>query len=145
MDFEKLIGLYSWGWSIVYDQILSIEFGEAHLNIREPVKSVSPSEKITRAMARRKITPVGQWNITFEAGFWVASSFFSSTSSEQIEGADARETLKDMDGQVLSRVGIEENFLRLHFDLGGTLEVPRKADRATCEIYFNNCHVTSFF
>lgn len=140
---HNLIGLNSWGWQVVHGSIMTIEFGLPKLDIRQPIQSKSIDLKIIRAMARRKITPVGQWHLSFESTDWNIFSKFSQTSGESYDHSSCYEVIRDLDGQILTKIDITNAALIFEFDLGGILSVKRNHTTTICDIYFNESYIES--
>jgi hypothetical protein len=69
--FAPLIGLPAWFVRKGYGSSLTMEFGNPHLEIRQP-KAASPqvSDQVRRALARRLVLPRGDWHLWIYCCHW---------------------------------------------------------------------------
>src|SRR5215213_6024148 len=69
--FAPLIGLAAWSVRIGHGSFLTLEFGTPHLSVREPiVAKPGASEKVRKALARRRVRPVGEWHLWIYCWHW---------------------------------------------------------------------------
>src|SRR5690349_4062267 len=61
-ELGVLVGKPCWGVRTSYAEILNFSFGKPRLEIHEPRKSESPSPKVRRLFALRRIAVRGEWN-----------------------------------------------------------------------------------
>lgn len=137
VNFKDLIGVYSWGWHIPHGVTLFIEFGRPQLFIREPIKSDVSSKKVFRNLSRRIVQPIGNWTLSVVGDEWAVKSKFSEINSNFINTEIAGDVFRDLSGQVLDRVDIEEGVIHFVFDLEGVLSIKRNRNKPICEL-FNN-------
>jgi hypothetical protein len=122
-SFAPLIGLPCWGVKRGQGSILSLDFGEPHLIVREPYESKSGSPAIRARAARRLVKPVGAWYLFIVCCHWR----FFSRNEEQAHDESDHETIdaaaEEIDGQKLIRVNLDVNrhVASFYFDLGGAL------------------------
>ncbi len=104
--------------------MLTFEFGEPILSIREPVVSPSPSPKVRELMGRRRVSPVGEWHLWVYACDWRCLSRGRQIASSESSDTDMDEATRVLDGQRLMSVDIDPDngSSTFTFDLGGTLE-----------------------
>jgi hypothetical protein len=68
--FAPLIGLPAWLVRKGHASCLTLEFGQPHLEIREPPTSCANSGWIRRYFSRRQITPRGEWHLWINCCHW---------------------------------------------------------------------------
>ncbi len=128
--FAPLIGVPCWGVEHGQGSILSFEFGEPRLVIREPFVSTSSSAKLRASAAMRRVKPVGAWCLFVFCCRWRVTA--SGTLSAEDESAQDRieAATRDFDGQRLARfeLGAAERRATFGFDLGAVLETWPYAD-----------------
>lgn len=128
--FAPLIGLPCCGVERGQGSMLSFEFGEPRLVIREPFVSASPSAEMRASAARRRVRPVGDWHLFVFCCRWRATA--SGTLLAEDESAQDRieVAVRDFDGQRLTRFALDaaERRATFGFDLGAVLETWPYAD-----------------
>ena len=103
--FAPLIGLPAWCVRKGYGSMLTLEFGQPHLRIREPIVcSETRSEQVRTALQRRQVHPVGYWQLQIYCCNWRVLSngqeiAWSEAPDEKIVAA-----AKQIDGQLLISV-----------------------------------------
>jgi hypothetical protein len=130
--FQRLQGKPCWNVRRGYGHFLTLEFGEPHLEIREPsqvTKSVSP--RVRKLFARRRVTVHGQWHLWIYCCDWellIDGKLIADNRSSTPRKIDR--ALADLDGQALTGVSVSPKNARsvFEFDLGGSL-VTRRFDR----------------
>jgi hypothetical protein len=130
-SFLPLIALPCWGADKVQGSILSFEFGEPRLIVREPMTSRSESPRVRAKMARRNVKPVGAWNLTIFVCHWLISGGEAKANDEADDEA-IRAAVRELDGQKLMGVTLDARQRRttFYFDLGETLATwPYEVDR----------------
>lgn len=120
--FAPLIGVPCWGVERGQGSLLSFEFGEPRLAIREPFISTSPLAEMRASAARRRVKPVGAWCLFVFCCRWRVSGTVSADDDgthDRIEAA-----AREIDGQRLIRFECEAAARRatFRFDLGAVLE-----------------------
>jgi len=100
-----VIGLPAWNVRRGHGSAVTMEFGDPHLVVREPITaSPGTSDEVRRSLARRRVAPCGQWHLWIWCCHWRIMSgadeiAHSETANEAIDGA-----LKAIDGQKLLSV-----------------------------------------
>lgn len=123
--FKPLLGQLAWGVRCGYGSFLTLEFGKPHIAVKEPiVASPGSSERVRRALRRRRVSAVGDWHLWIQYCEWKISVVDGSQDSRSV-GISADECLLDLDGQrlVSMATGSLPNSWKFAFDLGGALEV----------------------
>jgi hypothetical protein len=121
-----LIGQLVWSVRRGVGTFLTMEFGGAHLAVREPIQPrSSSSEKAQRSLVRRRVSVVGDWHLWIKYGEWKLSAAQGALDSRTPLGSPLDECLRDLDGQKLASIdaGAASNSLVLAFDLGARLEI----------------------
>jgi len=121
--FAEVLGLPCWGVKKGQGSCLTLEFGEPHLLIREPVQANSRFPRIRRLMGRRHVYVAGSWFLWVWACNWsvrTGGKLIGDSSTPRRAARAARE----LDGQklvgiILAKRGARTRFL---FDLGSVLE-----------------------
>jgi hypothetical protein len=124
--FARFIGQLVWQVRRGHGSFLTMEFGTAHLAVREPISASSDSsEKVKRNLQRRHVTITGDWHFWVQYGDWKITTADGVLSSEDPSGSRFDECLCDLDGQKLVSVGAgtREQSCAFNFDLGGILEI----------------------
>src|SRR5688572_28222094 len=130
-SFTRLGGERCWGVKRGYGSFLTLEFGSAHLVIREPrAPDGDVSRSIRELFARRLVRARGRWHLWIYCCDWRVSSdgavVGGSTSARRIDRA-----ARELNGQKLLDVIIAPRGSRARFlfDLGAELET-RPFDRS---------------
>jgi hypothetical protein len=123
--FKPLIGQLVWNVRGGHGSFITLEFGEPHLSVREPVEpNHARGARVQRALRRRRVSILGDWSLFVQYCDWKISVADGSVDSQSI-GTSSNECLADLDGQRL--VSLESaarfNSWKFQFDLGGMLEV----------------------
>jgi hypothetical protein len=122
-SFEPLLGLPCWGVDKGQGSILSFEFGQPRLIVREPIISTSASPAVRARLARRNVKPVGAWCLMVFACHWSLLSRGESIADDEADDETIRAGVREIDGQKLNGVVIDapERRTTFYFDLGGML------------------------
>lgn len=122
--FAPLLGLPGWSVMRGHGSMLSFEFGEPTLSIREPVDSPSPSPKVREIMGRRRVSPVGEWHLWIDLCNWRYLSEDGQIASSEASDAAIDQAARALDGQRLMSIEVDPNAgsSAFTFDLGGRLE-----------------------
>jgi hypothetical protein len=130
--FRPLIGRLAWSVRRVYGSILTIEFGEPHFWVREPIiASAGASEDVRRNLARRGVHVRGEWQLEISNAWWEIITRYATVNSDEFDLGELQETLNEVDGQRLLSVeaGAEVGSFVLVFDLGASLTIrPNASD-----------------
>lgn len=123
--FAPLVGLPAWGAQKGHGSMLTFEFGEPSLQIREPIDtSDKASTKAAASLARRKITPRGEWHLWIYCCNWRCLANGVEIARSDSADAEIAAAAAELDGQRLLAVIVEPQRGRstFTFDLGGLLE-----------------------
>jgi hypothetical protein len=118
-----VLELPCWGVKRGQGSFLTLEFGEPHLLIREPVQTTSTSPRVRRTLARRHVYVAGEWHLWLYCCNWRLLSgarvVGDSSAVRRVERA-----ARHLDGQRLLGVSLRPRGARTRFifDLGATLE-----------------------
>jgi hypothetical protein len=122
--FTELYGKPAWRVSPGWGSFLTFEFGEPHLEIREPIVArKEASQRVKQDLARRRVFIHGDWHLWINCCDWKAFSkrklIGQSTSVSSIQKA-----ADILDGQALVSFSLRLKPVRcrFEFDLGGRLE-----------------------
>jgi hypothetical protein len=124
--FEPFVGQVIWQVRRGHGSFLTMEFGNPHLSVREPITtSYSSSDKVKRTLQRRHIDVVGDWRLWIQNAEWKLATKNGILTNDDLAGSPSEECLRDLDGQRLVRVdlGMKERSCVFTFDLGGSLEI----------------------
>jgi hypothetical protein len=128
--FAPIIGLPAWFVQKGHGSILTFEFGEPHLSIREPRESQSENPTIRERSQRRRVVPHGEWHLFIYFCHWRCSERGTERSTDNSPQEDIVAATRMMDGQRLTSVGVEptSGASTFVFDLGAKLETWPYAD-----------------
>jgi hypothetical protein len=124
--FAPLFGLVAWGVQKGQGSMLSFEFGNPHLLIREPVANpATDNPKIRKLLQRRRVVLHGEWNLWIYCCHWRCTENGADQSTDDSPEAEIAATANFMDGQKLISVNIDRTTGKsfFQFDLGATLEI----------------------
>jgi hypothetical protein len=124
--FSPLIGQLAWSVRKGHGSFLTMEFGDPHRYVREPViASPSSSPKVKRNLAKRRVAIVGQWHLWIQYSEWEIATQNYSAKSRDVESSTIVACFDELDGQILlsAASGITPNSTVLKFDLGGELHI----------------------
>src|ERR1700755_3538035 len=69
--FIPLSGHLVWGVRRVHGSIIDMNFGDPHLLVREPLKSIQSRSSVVRiTLSRRRVFIVGQWQLSIQEANW---------------------------------------------------------------------------
>ncbi|WNJ89229.1 hypothetical protein [Bosea sp. 685] len=123
--FAPVLGLPAWSVQKGQGSMLTFEFGNPSLYIREPIETKeAASAKIVAWRRRRTVKPIGEWWLWIYCCNWRCivrgrEAAHSESTSKRI-GSAARE----LDGQRLLSISVDplKGTSRFAFDLGAVLE-----------------------
>jgi hypothetical protein len=122
--FAPLIGLPAWLVRKGYGSFLTLEFGQPHLRVREPiVADLTSSDTVRKSLARRRVRVRGDWHLLIRCHWRVLSNDVqvgsSEASDEKIDAA-----AHEIDGQLLSyvEIGPSKGISAFGFDHGAILQ-----------------------
>lgn len=121
-SFAPLIGSPCWQVGTDYGSFITLEFGDPHLEVREPRNvAAERSSDARQLLTRRNVTVRGQWHL------WIYCCAWKIRNGDRLVGAsDDDDSFADasqlLDGQALTDLSIDEPAsCRFAFDLGGSL------------------------
>jgi hypothetical protein len=121
--FPPLIGLSCWNVKQGYSSMLTLEFGDPSLEIREPRDSRSSSPRVRKILSQRHVTVRGQWHLWIYCCGWKIHMDGEEIAGHESEDEEIAAACRELDGQILDEValgpGVAET--RFRFDLGGQL------------------------
>ena len=122
----QMKGELVWFVRLSADNVLMMNFGSPHLEVREP-NSHNPanSQVVIDALERRIVTPTGRWHLAIWQPEWSVTTKFYACSRSDTSDEKINTTLRHLDGQKLT--GIKQTdgdgAYSLEFDLGGSLQI----------------------
>ncbi len=123
--FAPVIGLPAWNAKKGHGSMLTFEFGKPSLEIRDPIKaSTGASAEIKARLARRTVTPRGEWHLWIYCCNWRCIAQGIEIARSDSADAEIAAAATELDGQRLLAVSVEplEGRSTFKFDLGGLLE-----------------------
>lgn len=123
--FAKLYGKPCWGVKQGHGSFLTMEFGNPHLEIREPIAvSAEASKKVRAVLAKQGAYIKGDWHLWIYCCAWEV--LFNDKQLAHSESSDGRimRAANFLNGQKLVRFSIVPRGTRcvFEFDLGGILK-----------------------
>jgi len=122
--FGKIYGLPAWRVSPGWGSFLTLEFGDPHLEVREPVVAKgNVSERVKKDLALRRVFIHGDWHLWINCCNWEVTSGGNPVGKSTV--ARSIQTAADfLDGQKLTQFTLDPEPMRsvFEFDLGGKLE-----------------------
>lgn len=138
--FAEIYGKPTWRVSPGWGSFLTLEFGDPHLEIREPVVSRNDiSHPQREQLTNRRVFIHGDWHLWINCCDW---KFFSV--GELIGQSTCKETIQKaadiLDGQKLVKflIGVEPVRCRFEFDLGGRLDTYPYDGESEQWLFFNS-------
>jgi hypothetical protein len=132
---RPLVGKLAWNVRGGHGSFLTLEFGEPHIAVREPLKpNPESSPRVQRDLRRRRVFAQGDWHLWIQYCDWEISVADGSLDSGNAD-LSSDECLLDLNGQRLVSVesGALPNSWKFAFDLGGALELWPSAAYETTE------------
>lgn len=122
--FRPLFGKIAWQVKKGHGSFLTFEFGSPSLIIDEPVAPRSNrTDRENRALARRRITPRGEWHLWIYCCDWEIEDHGSPLAHSESPDAAINDAAKFLDGQILIAVSVApDSSTTFQFDLGGVLK-----------------------
>jgi hypothetical protein len=125
--FREIYGEPCWNVKPGYGSFLTLEFGEPHLEVREPtVASKDASRKVRRLFALRNVFVHGEWHLRIDSCAWEVLS-----NGKHIGNGSTKRSMRRaavlLEGQKLIRFSFlpEKVWCVFEFDLGATLRTIR--------------------
>ena len=122
-SFSPLLGLPCWGVEKTQASILSFEFGNPRLHVREPISSTSELGSVRASLARRLVKPIGAWTLTIYGCRWQMLLHGKEEAHEESAAESIDAALREIAGQKLigARLDTLQRATTLDFDLGARL------------------------
>lgn len=122
--FNLLIGLPCWGVERVQGSILTFEFGSPRLTVREPYVSNASSAKLQKLASRRRVRPVGAWQLFVFCCHWTVHRGDGLLANDDETDATIEAAAHELDGQKLTGVALDPVARAniFSFDLGAVLK-----------------------
>jgi hypothetical protein len=121
--FAPIVGSLVWAVRRGHGSFLTMEFGQPHLLIREPVDSTSePGSIVHRLLSRRRVSIAGDFHLWIQHARWRLVVGDKACDNDSLPG-DIDDVLPILDGQQMTGVVAGRDALVLRFDLGATLQV----------------------
>ncbi|MBA3811806.1 MAG: hypothetical protein H0X27_09255 [Caulobacteraceae bacterium] len=122
--FAPMIGLPAWRVHHGFGSFLTLEFGQPHLKIYEPiVASAKACDRVRQQLARRRITPTGEWHLWIYCCHWRMLSDGAEIAWSEASDDTIGRAASDLDGRLLT--GLEVDPPRgtsvFHFEGGRSL------------------------
>jgi len=123
--FIALIGQLVWQVRRGVGTFLTMEFGQPHLSVREPIEPRhSTAPRVRRDLRRRRVSLAGDWHLWIQHADWKIDAANASLRSDDEPDAGRDEVLRDLDGQKLLSAEVDPaGKWTLRFDLGATVEI----------------------
>lgn len=124
--FAPLVGRLAWHVRRGIGTFLTMESGEPHLVVREPIEPrITRSARSVRRLKRRVVHLAGDWHFWIQHADWRLKTSNGELCSSDPIGTTKEEMLEDLDGQYLLSAASTAagTHWTLTFDLGGTLEI----------------------
>lgn len=148
--FAPILGMPAWGVQKGHGSMLTFQFGDPSLRIREPIESrSSTSPSVDAQLRRRRVRPVGQWRLWIYCCNWRCLA-----NDTEIAHSEATDSLivaaaDEMDGQhlILIEVDPASGTSIFVFDRGARLETwPYDEDEndEQWSLYCPSCNVFAY-
>ncbi|WP_375451396.1 hypothetical protein [uncultured Devosia sp.] len=138
---EDIKGKLAWGSKRGLGNYLTIEFGEPHLNIREPqsdIKSTIPS--VVKLLRKRRVWLVGDYQL------WIQDCDWEIIEGETVHGGVSpvdgiNKALEFIDGQIvidiINLVEAAEKKIVIEFDGGSKIHLSWRLDITSADTAFS--------
>jgi hypothetical protein len=123
--FRRIYGKPCWSVKKGYGSFLTFEFGEPHLVVREPIiASKTASQRVRKALARRRAFARGQWHLWIYCCRWKVLSRGKTVAHSESSDTKIKRAADFLNGRKFIRFSILPRTLQciFEFDLGGTLK-----------------------
>lgn len=138
--FSEIYGKPAWRVSPGWGSFMTFEFGDPHLEIREPkITKRDVDEKVKQALARRNVFIHGDWHL------WINCCDWKVTSGGNVVGrsttdSSIRKAAEFLDGQQLTRFSLTPETVHcvFEFDLGGRLETYPYDDKGEQWLFYDS-------
>lgn len=119
--FDAIVGRPAWGVRLGVGSFVTMEFGEPHLVVVEPRKSLK----------NRRVIPHGEWHFWIYCCNWKARIGDGQYVTSEDDRASLQKAADFLDGQILLSAKIDPQDVKciFSFDLGGIIELtPYRGD-----------------
>lgn len=124
LPMAELINQLTWNVKRGVGTFLTMEVGNPHLSVREPIAAKDGQRPAHRRLRHRRVHIVGDWHLWIQHSDWTLTTGSGSLSSDDPIDSTGDEVLKDLDGQKLISIeSTSKDRWTLSFDLGGRLEI----------------------
>ena len=125
LSFSKLIGKPCWGVQRGWGSFLTLEFGDPHLEIREPRESTSEFKRVRDVAARRAVRVRGDWHLWIYCCQWGVFDDSGKLVGDTSTKSAIDKAAKFLNGQALVAGSLVARGMHttLEFDLGATLKI----------------------
>jgi len=120
--FSELYGVPCWNVKPGYGSFFTFEFGNPHLDIREPTDAKDASGKVRKLLARRSVFVHGEWHLRIDSCAWDVLS-----NGKHVGNGSTKRSMRRaadlLNGQKLIQFSFFPKKVQcvFEFDLGGTL------------------------
>lgn len=121
---SKLYGKPCWGVRPGFGSFITLEFGDPHVEVREPiVANRSTSAIVRKSLARRRVHVYGDWRLWIYCCDWVVFSGHSRVGDSSAK-MKIRKAAEFLNGQKLTHfsISLRKVSCLFKFDLGGILK-----------------------
>lgn len=126
--WTPVYGKPCWNVKQGYGSFLTLEFGNPHLEIREPQTTIGQvSARVRRLYERRLVIVHGDWHLWIYCCQWKLWNKTKLRCNSESSSRSIRNALRDLNGQALTYVSVnpKNGASEFGFDLGGRLETSR--------------------
>jgi hypothetical protein len=125
-DLLRLSGHPCWGVINGYASMLTFEFGQPRLEVREPI----PTAKIETLRKFRNVTVRGEYGFWFQACYWDILQDGVHLAHSESESSEIDKAVAGIDGQILEHIKFSTKSpqIELSFDLGGEIQIRSYSD-----------------
>jgi hypothetical protein len=120
-QLQRLTGEYVWSVKRGHGTFLTMEFGNPHLIVREPIESTGGTATVASILRRRNVSIVGDWSLWVRDSHWSISRKDAAANLDSSE-AIVHEMLQNLDGQKVCAIRVGDGVV-LEFDLGAILRL----------------------
>jgi hypothetical protein len=120
-QLQRLTGEYVWSVKRGHGTFLTMEFGNPHLIVREPIEPTGGTATVASILRRRNVSIVGDWSLWVRDSHWSISRKDAAANLDSSE-AIVHEMLQNLDGQKVCAIRVGDGVV-LEFDLGAILRL----------------------
>lgn len=123
--FTPVLGLPAWSVQKGQGSILTFDFGDPTLRIREPIEPQSTTPpRVAAQLRRRNIRPIGEWHLWIYCCNWRCIEGGSEIAHSESTEKRINSVARVLNGQRLMSVGIDpvDGTSSFSFDLGAVLQ-----------------------